>query len=96
MVGRFLFSFFGSLILVASWIFATRSLIGTPTQHVLFSMIGIGFMLGAVACGAAEGRRHHAPVVSPQWPIQQPTFMTAHQPQSPSGIARPPYPTTRD
>jgi hypothetical protein len=89
MVGRFHFSFLGSLILVASWIFATRSLIGTPTQHVLFSMIGIGFMLGAVACGAAEGRRHHAPVVAPQWP----TFMTA---QSPSGIAWPPYPTTRD
>jgi hypothetical protein len=66
MVGRVLFLIFGSLILIASWVFSTgHSPVGSPTEHFLFSMIGIGFMLGAVACGAAEGGRRSAPPPPP-------------------------------
>jgi hypothetical protein len=69
------------VILVVSWVFSTGSSpVGSPIEHILFSMIGIGFMLGAVACGAAEGAHRFAPPPASAAPQHGAPQQTGQQP----------------
>jgi hypothetical protein len=97
MVGRILFITFGSLILVGSWVSSTGDHpAGTPVQHQLASLVGIGFMIASVACGAAEGRRSGpqvlVPVQPPSMPAPPPQQWGGGQQSWPQSTAQPPYP----
>jgi hypothetical protein len=60
MVGRILFLTFGAIFQVIAWL-STLSSDGATFQHALLaSLVGLGFMAGGVACGAAEGGRARA------------------------------------
>jgi hypothetical protein len=84
MVGRILFLTFGSIILVAAWVFSLGgNAMGAPYQHLVASLLGVGFMLGGVACGAAEGGRARAgaQVLVPVQPTGQPMAQQMLPPQ---------------